>query len=40
MSAYMVDIFGFFSLVYILGIYLLVYLLAMFFLEGALKKSQ
>ncbi|WP_396584046.1 MFS transporter [Bartonella grahamii] len=40
MSAYMVNIFGFFSLVYILGIYLLVYLLAMFFLEGALKKSQ
>ncbi len=31
MSAYMVNIFGFFSLVYILGIYLLVYLLAMFF---------
>ncbi len=40
MSAYMVDIFGFFSLVYILGIYLLVYLLAMFFLEGTFKKAQ
>ncbi|WP_375613179.1 MFS transporter [Bartonella sp. AP153HLJHH] len=40
MSAYMVNIFGFFSLVYIFAIYLLIYLLAVFFLEGTLKKVQ
>ncbi len=39
MSAYMVNIFGFFSLVYIFGIYLLIYLLAVVFLEGTLKKA-
>ncbi|WP_273754945.1 MFS transporter [Bartonella sp. MM73XJBT.G] len=38
MSAYMVDISGFFSLVYIFALYLLVYLLAVFFLEGMRKK--
>ncbi|ETS10825.1 hypothetical protein O97_00155 [Bartonella henselae str. Zeus] len=37
-SAYMVNMFGFLSLVYILGIYLLIYLSAVFFLEGTLKK--
>lgn len=40
MSAYMVNIFGFLSLLYILGIYLLVYLFAVFFLKGNLKKSH
>ncbi|WP_375610303.1 MULTISPECIES: MFS transporter [unclassified Bartonella] len=40
MSAYMVDMFGFFSLVYIFAVYLLIYLLAVFFLEGNLKKAQ
>ncbi|WP_375696269.1 MFS transporter [Bartonella sp. AP331QHHD] len=40
MSAYMVNIFGFFSLVYIFAIYLLIYLLAVLFLEGTLKKVQ
>ncbi|WP_375608613.1 MULTISPECIES: MFS transporter [unclassified Bartonella] len=39
MSAYMVDMFGFFSLVYIFAVYLLIYLLAVFFLEGNLKKA-
>ncbi|VEJ45574.1 MFS transporter [Bartonella vinsonii] len=39
-SAYMVNIFGFLSLVYILGIYLSIYLFAVCFLEGTLKKSQ
>lgn len=40
LSAYMVNIFGFLSLVYILDIYLSIYLFAVCFLEGTLKKSQ
>ncbi|WP_208440749.1 MFS transporter [Bartonella raoultii] len=40
LSAYVVNIFGFLSLVYILGIYLLIYLFAVFFLEGNLLKSH
>ncbi|WP_244427638.1 MFS transporter [Bartonella queenslandensis] len=40
MSAYMVDIFGFFSLVYIFAIYLLIYLLAVFFLRWKSQKSS
>ncbi|EJF97334.1 hypothetical protein ME9_00420 [Bartonella taylorii 8TBB] len=38
LSAYMVSMFGFLSLVYILGIYLFIYLFAVFFLEETLKK--
>ncbi|WP_142415990.1 MFS transporter [Bartonella massiliensis] len=39
MSTFMVNIFGFFSLVYIFALYLLIYLLAVFFLERTLKKA-
>ncbi|EJF74731.1 MFS transporter [Bartonella alsatica] len=40
MSAYMVSMFGFLSLVYVFGIYISIYLFAVFFLEGTLKRSQ
>ncbi len=39
MSAYMVNIFGFLSSVYILGIYLLIYLFAVFFRRNSEKIS-
>lgn len=40
MRAYMVNMFGFLSLISTFGLYLLIYLSSVFFLEGTLKKFQ